>query len=194
MQEKNLILVGLVAMCVVSVVALVRLITVLRVYRRYRDCYYSALNSNGNSASAAAATAEAASAGGRIGFLLPSLLFHALVFLCLLVEVPVYAFRYASTFFNSDGDRLCGIGRPLYALYLLSYLFLFSACCMICFLWSEVAVFTQNVWTRLMRRQVSRGCGGPFFYSCGLCVGHAMLRFLLRLFAASITTSQNWKI
>lgn len=151
MREQSLILAGLLAMCVVSAIALVRLVAVLRTFRRQRRGLHCSSNryllprhGSGNSSVANGAGSPAdAAASSRI--LLPSLVFHVLVFLCLATEVPVYACRYASFY---------SVGRPLYALHLASYLLLFSAFCVIVTLWSDVAVFEPNEWTVLMNRCV----------------------------------------
>lgn len=159
MREHKLILTGLTLLCIVSTAALLRLIAVLKIYRRRR--HYSALlnegngsqiDINGDSSAAAASSSHSIAADGvapsRI--LLPSLVFHVLLFLCLAAEVPVYACRYAATL--QSGGGFTTVGRPLYAVHLSSYLLLFSAFCVIVTLWSEVAVFEPNDWTMLMNR------------------------------------------
>lgn len=160
MREPNLILVGLVAMCVVSAAALARLIGVVKIFRRQRG-YYSAVENAGSSSintSTNGSSLSPANAWSQDGvpashLLLPSLVFHVLVFLCLAVEIPVYAFRLASTLHPfDDGEDFYGVGRPLYALHLSSYLLLFWGSCVIVTLWSDVAVFEPTVWTVLVNR------------------------------------------
>lgn len=158
MREQALILVGLLATCIVSLAALARLVAVLRIFRRRRGQYsalphgYSSSHTNGNSLGAAQASSADGVASSRI--LLPSLVFHVLVFLCLATEVPVYACRYASTLHrdDDDGGGFCRVGRPLYAVHLTTYPLLFSAFCVIVTLWGEVAVFEPNEWTALINR------------------------------------------
>lgn len=158
MREPDLILVGLVAMCIVSAAALARLIGVVKIFRRQRG-YYSAVERTGSSAAStngrSPSPATAWSQDGVLAshLLLPSLVFHVLVFLCLAVEIPVYAFRFASALHQfDDGEDFYGVGRPLYALHLLSYLLLFWGSCVIVTLWSDVAVFEPTVWTVLVNR------------------------------------------
>lgn len=177
MEEKHLLLVALVTVFIVSAVALVRLLIVLRIFRRRRRSssisqYYSALYYSTNSNTLAdnghnsilhhqqqlGAGAGAGAVGAESRILLPSLLFHALVFLCLAAEVPVYVVRYVATQQSSTA-----VGRPLYALHLCSYLLLFCAFCVIVTLWSDVAVFEPNEWTALMNRQ------GAYDYSKDQC-------------------------
>lgn len=149
-------LIGLITVCAVSTVALARLVAVLRIYTRQRG--YSLLtgaftNSNSNNANGSilstttTAGGVASSSRDSSRILVPSLLFHVLLFLCLVTEVPVYAFRYAATLHGG-----IDVARPLYALHLCSYLLLFSAFCVIVTLWSDVAVFEPNEWTTLMNR------------------------------------------
>ena len=148
MRERTMLLVGLVSMCVVSATALTRLIVVLRIFRRQRAGYrrdnISPGRINGNSTPDSVAPSR---------ILLPSLVFHVLVFLCLATEIPIYACRYASTVTHRDSDAwFCEVGRSYYALHLTSYLLLFSAFCVIATLWSDVAVFEPTKWTVLMNR------------------------------------------
>lgn len=164
MEERHLLLAGLLTVCAVSTVALARLLAVLRIFRRRQQrgsepsiSQYSAIYNNSDShtvnnggrGSGGITRRHHLGVGGRVEesrILLPSLLFHVLVFLCLVTEVPVYAVRYVSTLHSS------GVGRPLYALHLCSYLLLFCAFCVIVPLWSDVAVFEPNEWTALMNR------------------------------------------
>lgn len=168
MEERHLLLAGLFTVCAVSTVALARLLIVLRIFRRRQQRWsepsinqYSTIYSNSNAHTATTNMGRGSSGGGIITqqqqlgggdgggesrILLPSLLFHVLLFLCLVTEVPVYAVRYVSTLHSS------GVGRPLYALHLCSYLLLFCAFCVIVTLWSDVAVFEPNEWTALMNR------------------------------------------
>lgn len=149
MREQDLLLLGLITVCTVSTIALVRLIAVLRVFKRQRD--YTALSISGTGSGTGSGNTNGLSHGSAAvdssRILLPSLVFHVLVFFCLATEVPVYAYRYAATL--QDG---VGVARPLYALHLCSYLLLFSAFCVIVTLWGDVAVFEPNEWTMLMNR------------------------------------------
>ena len=144
-------------MCVVSVAALVRLIAVVKIFRRQRG-YYSAVEnsdtmSSTNGSSPSPANTWSADGVPASHLLLPSLVFHVLVFLCVAVEIPVYAFRFASSLQPfDDGEGFYGEGRPLYALHLSSYLLLFLSSCVIVTLWSDVAVFEPTVWTVLVNR------------------------------------------
>lgn len=155
MREQDLTLVGLVSMCLVSTAALMRLVAVLRIFRRQRG-YDNSINTNTNTGTNGGYRALrtpsslATDSGASSRVLVPSLVFHVLVFLCLVTEVPVYACRFAATLHPLDSD--VGVGRPLYALHLASYLLLFSAFCVIATLWSDVAVFEPNEWTVLMNR------------------------------------------
>lgn len=156
MREPNLILVGLLAMCVVSAAALARLIAVVKIFRRQRGYYSAVENIAGtgtNGSSPSPANTWSADGVPASHLLLPSLVFHVLVFLCLAVEIPVYAFRFASSLQPfDDGEDFYGEGRPLYALHLSSYLLLFWGSCVIVTLWSDVAVFEPTVWTVLVNR------------------------------------------
>lgn len=147
MSEQDLILVGLIVGSLVSTITLLRLITVLRIYKRHRD--YTALGSSGGGI--ANGLLDRASASDSSRFLVPSLVFHVLLFLCLVTEVPVYACRYAASL-----DYGADVARPLYALHLSSYLLLFCAFCVIVTLWGDVAVFEPNRWTALLNRQEFR--------------------------------------
>lgn len=155
MREPNLILVGLLAMCVVSAAALARLLAVVKIFRRQRG-YYSAVENIGastNGSSPSLANTWSADGVPASHLLLPSLAFHVLIFLCVAVEIPVYAFRFASSLHTfDDGEGFYGEGRPLYALHLSSYLLLFLGSCVIVTLWSDVAVFEPTVWTVLVNR------------------------------------------
>lgn len=149
MREREFLLVGLVAVCVVSTIALARLLIVLRIFRhrtRRRNSYSAVGQSTGQRSSDTINGGNGGSDDESSGFLIPSLVFHVLVFLCLVTEVPVYTVRYASTLHSS------GVGRPLYALHLCSYLLLFCAFCVIVTLWTDLAVFEPNEWTALVDR------------------------------------------
>ncbi|CAM9947361.1 unnamed protein product [Scytosiphon promiscuus] len=151
MREQHALLAGLVAVCTVSAAAFVRLVAVARIFRRQRQQQrrQSYPNGNSNLLLAHGTTNEDRVASSRV--LVPSLLFHALLFLCLVVEVPVYACRWLSA---------CGIldfvkeGRQLYALHMASYLLLFMAFSVVVTLWNDVAVFEPNDWTTLMNRSM----------------------------------------
>ncbi|KAG5175523.1 hypothetical protein JKP88DRAFT_338267 [Tribonema minus] len=76
-------------------------------------------------------------------------MFHVLVFLCLAVEVPVYAYHYVTL---RGQDVSFEVGRDLYALHLTSYLLLCAAFCIIVMLWSSVASFEPSAWLLLANR------------------------------------------
>lgn len=156
MREQHALLAGLVAVCTVSTAAFVRLVAVARIFRRQRQQqrWQSYPNGNSNNLLRPAQDDDRSVASSRV--LVPSLVFHALLFLCLVVEVPVYACRWLSA---------CGIvdfvkeGRQLYALHMASYLLLFMAFSVVVTLWNDVAVFEPNDWTALMNRYVCEGVG-----------------------------------
>lgn len=136
-------LVGLITVCVVSTLALVQLIAAYRKYKRHRE--YFAL-SNGGGITNGLLHDAAASDQPRV--LVANLVFHFLVFLCLVLEVPVFVFRYLSIFYGG-----VDVAPWLYALHLFSYLSLFTAFCVIATLWGDLAVFEPNRWTKLMNRR-----------------------------------------
>lgn len=140
MREKYTLLAGLLTVCVVSTAALVRLIAVFRIFRQQRRRSFtngSLLDEHHQT------TTDDRVASSRV--LVPSLLFHVMVFLCLVVEVPVYAWRWLSANFVEEG-------RQLYALHMTSYLLLYMAFSVVITLWSDVAVFEPNEWTAFMNR------------------------------------------
>lgn len=149
-------------MCIVSTAALVRLIAVVRIFRRQRReerrRSFSSSFTNGDLQSdqqqhqrlddaMPTPTDDDKVASSRV--VVPSLLFHVLVFLCLVVEVPVYAFRWLSA---SGSEHFAEQGRQLYSLHMTSFLLLFMAFSVVVTLWSDVAVFEPNEWTVLVNR------------------------------------------
>lgn len=161
MREQHTLLAGLLTVCVVSTAALLRLVAVIRIFRRQRRGRFA---TNGHIAGQYryAADDESRVASSRV--LVPSLVFHVLVFLCLVVEVPVYACRWLAA--NGLQDFV-EEGRQLYALHMTSYLLLYLAFSVVVTLWSDVAVFEPNEWTALMNRwgrgdAVHVSCGGSF--------------------------------
>lgn len=160
MREERTLLVGLLAVCVVSTAALARLIAVVRIFRRQRRRSYSSSLTNGDLShhqqqhhlrqddhAMPAPTDGDRVASSRV--LVPSLLFHVLVFLCLVVEVPVYACRWLSA---SGIEHFARQGRQLYSLHMTGFLLLFMAFSVVVTLWSDVAVFEPNEWTALVNR------------------------------------------
>ena len=144
MREKDTLLVGLLTVCAVSTAALVRLIAVCRIFRQQRRRSFT----NGSLLDHQhQTTTDDRVASSRI--LVPSLLFHVMVFLCLVVEVPVYAWRWLSA---SGIASFVEEGRQLYALHMVSFLLLYMAFSVVITLWSDVAVFEPNEWTALMNR------------------------------------------
>lgn len=87
--------------------------------------------------------------------------FHILVFLCLLVEMPVYAYHYAAATGNASNISFEAT-RDLYALHLTSYLLLFAAFCVIVGLWSGVALFEPSSWLQVVNQSLQVVC---FAYS-----------------------------
>lgn len=164
MREERTLLVGLLSVCVVSTAALARLIAVVRIFRRQRrrrSCLSSGSFTNGDPShhqqqhhlhqddddAMPAPTDGDRVASSRV--LVPSLLFHVLVFLCLVVEVPVYACRWLSA---SGIEHFAQQGRQLYSLHMTGFLMLFMAFSVVVTLWSDVAVFEPNEWTALVNR------------------------------------------
>lgn len=166
MREEQVLLAGLVAVCAVSAAALVRLVAVLRIFRRHRRQQQES-STNGNLPQEVEerrhlqATDADIVASSRV--IVPSLLFHVLVFLCLAVEVPVYACRWLSS--SGIAVGLVKGDRPLYALHMTSYLLLFMAFSVVVTLWNDVAVFEPNECTALMNR-----CGVTDHGSSVLCI------------------------
>ncbi|CAM9147760.1 unnamed protein product [Choristocarpus tenellus] len=176
MYQKDLVLAGLTSCCLVSLIALGRLFAVAAhlsraggLRRVFREPF-----SFGKYAYADVSSPGPGNGDGRDGqyvsrILPQAMLFHILVFLCLALEIPVYAYHYG-TDVEGGSD---GLGRPLYTLHLLSYLLLFSAFCIIVTLWSNVAVFEPNVWTALVNRAMLVLCL-CYVLVTGLAVGVCM--------------------
>lgn len=143
MHEKYTLLAGLLTVCAVSTAALVRLIAVFRIFRQQRLRSFT----NGGLVLDQHTMTDDRVASSRV--LVPSLLFHVMVFLCLVVEVPVYAWRWLSA---SGIASFVEEGRQLYALHMTSFLLLYMAFSVVITLWSDVAVFEPNEWTALMNR------------------------------------------
>lgn len=141
MREKYNLLAGLLTVCAVSTAALVRLVAVFRIFRHQRRRSFS------NGSLLDQQTTDDRVASSRV--LVPSLLFHVMVFLCLVVEVPVYACRWLSA---SGIANFVEEGRQLYALHMTSYLLLYVAFSVVITLWSDVAVFEPNEWTVFMNK------------------------------------------
>lgn len=151
MREEQALLAGLVAVCAVSAAALVRLVAVLRIFRRHRQQQQSFTNGNlGQEEERRHLQATDADRVASSRVIVPSLLFHVLVFLCLAVEVPVYACRWLSS--SGIAVGLVQGDRSLYALHMTSYLLLFMAFSVVVTLWNDVAVFEPNECTALMNR------------------------------------------
>ncbi len=147
MREQHTLLAGLLTVCVVSTAALLRLIAVIRIFRRQRRGRFGANGHLAGGQRLYAGDDDSRVASSRV--LVPSLVFHVLVFLCLVVEVPVYACRWLAA--NGLQDFV-EEGRQLYALHMTSYLLLYLAFSVVVTLWSDVAVFEPNEWTALMNR------------------------------------------
>lgn len=143
MREKDTLLAGLLTVCAVSTAALFRLVAVFRIFRQQRR----RSSTNGSLLLDQHQTTDDRVASSRV--LVPSLVFHVMVFLCLVVEVPVYAWRWLSA---SGIANFVQEGRQLYALHMTSYLLLYMAFSVVITLWSDVAVFEPNEWTALMNR------------------------------------------
>eukprot|EP00953_Heterococcus_sp_UTEX-ZZ885_P036304 18703-Heterococcus_DN1.PRE.1 len=98
-------------------------------------------------------------------------MFHVLCFLCLIVEVPVYVYHYATCLGRAVSFE---VGRDLYAVHLTSYLLLFAAFCIIVMLWSSVAVFEPSVWLLLANRLLLVLCAA-YFGVTALAVGRCLM-------------------
>ncbi|CAM9351318.1 unnamed protein product [Discosporangium mesarthrocarpum] len=174
---NKLVLAGLVSISVISLIALGRLVAVTALLARaggLRRLFREPLAFGKYSyvgASSSNVGGEGSGAIQNASRILPqAFLFHVLVFLCLVIEIPVYAFHYCT---DVEGGSN-GLGRTLYALHLLSYLLIFGAFCVIVTLWSDVAVFEPNAWTALVNKTMLVLC---FFYmvvtglAVGVCLG-----------------------
>eukprot|EP00752_Nemacystus_decipiens_P007394 g6612.t1 len=175
MREKDTLLVGLLTVCAVSTAALVRLIAVCRIFRQQRRRSFT----NGSLLDHLQTTDDRV-ASSRV--LVPSLLFHIMVFLCLVVEVPVYAWRWLSA---SGIASFVEEGRQLYALHMISFLLLYMAFSVVITLWSDVAVFEPNEWTALMNRSMVVLCVCYVLVTCvavGVCLGLGSVKYFLSSF------------
>ncbi|CAM9140541.1 unnamed protein product [Pylaiella littoralis] len=201
MREERTLLVGLLAVCIVSSAALVRLIAVVRIFRRQRreqqrrSTSNSSYNTNGDPLShqqqqhlhqdedaMPTPTDDDRVASSRV--LVPSLLFHVLVFLCLVVEVPVYACRWLSA--SGIVEHFSEQGRQLYSLHMTSFLLLFMAFSVVVTLWSDVAVFEPNEWTALVNRSMVVLCLCYVLVTSiavGACLGLGSVKHFLSSYA-----------
>ncbi|CBN76258.1 hypothetical protein Esi_0422_0021 [Ectocarpus siliculosus] len=185
MREEQALLAGLVAVCAVSAAALVRLVAVLRIFRRHRQQQQSFTNGNlGQEEERRHLQATDADRVASSRVIVPSLLFHVLVFLCLAVEVPVYACRWLSS--SGIAVGLVQGDRSLYALHMTSYLLLFMAFSVVVTLWNDVAVFEPNECTALMNRSMVALCVCYVLVTgiaVSVCLGVGNVKYFLSSFA-----------
>ncbi|CAM9510527.1 unnamed protein product [Ectocarpus sp. 4 AP-2014] len=185
MREERALLAGLVALCAVSAAALMRLVAALRIFRRHRQQQQSFTNGNlGQEEERRHLQATDADRVASSRVIVPSLLFHVLVFLCLAVEVPVYACRWLS----SSGIAVGFVqgDRSLYALHMTSYLLLFMAFSVVVTLWNDVAVFEPNECTALMNRSMVALCVCYVLVTgiaVSVCLGVGNVKYFLSSFA-----------
>lgn len=157
-DTQILLAVGLVATCTLSLVALWRLVVVvievsrMGLWRRVMpDILYTDIpDTSYASSTVSSATSVPIATVYESETVLPQrAMFHLLVFLCVAVEVPVYAYHYLIILGSSISFE---VGRDLYAVHLISYLLLFAAFCIIVGLWSSVAVYEPTTWVLVVNR------------------------------------------